>query len=284
MRRIHPAYVFIIAIMMFLPGCQNQSLSESKGKLFIIGGGNRSQELVNAMISLSEMAKSGYAVVLPYSSEEPGEASSYISEQLHTGGVSQVYTVYAPSDSILRPSQLDTIRNAALIYITGGDQNKFMALAKKNDLIRIIRSAWQDGSMIAGTSAGAAVMSKKMITGNSLLYPDYTGDFPSIEANNIETTEGLGLLSTTIIDQHFIKRQRMNRLISVALENPGYQCIGIDESTALYVYNGIATIYGENQIIAMINEQGSTVSKHGLLGGKLDHISILLPGESFPLN
>jgi len=269
---------------MFLPGCQNQSLSESKGKLFIIGGGNRSQELVNAMISLSEMAKSGYAVVLPYSSEEPGEASSYISEQLHTGGVSQVYTVYAPSDSILRPSQLDTIRNAALIYITGGDQNKFMALAKKNDLIRIIRSAWQDGSMIAGTSAGAAVMSKKMITGNSLLYPDYTGDFPSIEANNIETTEGLGLLSTTIIDQHFIKRQRMNRLISVALENPGYQCIGIDESTALYVYNGIATIYGENQIIAMINEQGSTVSKHGLLGGKLDHISILLPGESFPLN
>jgi cyanophycinase len=122
-----------------------------------------------------------------------------------------------------------------------------------------------------------------MITGNEFKHPVYTGDFPTIEANNIELKPGLGLLSDIIIDQHFVKRQRMNRLITVSLENPGKTCIGIDESTALLVRPGSAEVVGESQVILIRHREADTRIVNGLLGGRNMELSVYLPGDTLKL-
>ena len=89
-------------------------------------------------------------------------------------------------------------------------------------LIEIYRA----GAVIGGTSAGAAIMSKVMITGDELINKDSTNIFLAILKGNVQTIEGLGFLDQVIIDQHFVKRKRLNRLISVVLENPTLPGIG----------------------------------------------------------
>lgn len=274
--------VFLI-ITFITQSCGNKTEVDSSGSLFIIGGGSRPQYLVEEMVSRSNITDEDYAVILPYSSEVPVEACEYITEQLSDAGITNIHQVYFDNDTILSKKQKELIGNAKLIYITGGDQNRFMKVSKKNGLKSLLQKAHSEGAMIAGTSAGAAVMSEKMITGNSHKYPEYTGDFPTIEADNIEIKEGLGFVKQSIIDQHFIVRQRLNRLISVAMENPQYQCIGIDESTALFVNNNQATVLGQSQVICLTNSMVSTVNAKGQLGGTLDQITVYLPGDSFSI-
>jgi len=114
------------------------------------------------------------------------------------------------------------LKGAKLIYISGGDQNKFMKIVLNTPVCTAIHQAYKRGAVIAGTSAGAAVMSEKMITGDiykstksdSILYENYTDEYSSIKAHSIVIAKGLGLVKSLIIDQHFIKRMRMNRLIA----------------------------------------------------------------------
>jgi cyanophycinase len=158
-----------------------------------------------------------------------------------------------------------------------------MKIVGKGPIYKAIHDAYNNGSTIAGTSAGAAVMSKKMITGNNLKHPDYNGKFPTIEPENIEVTEGLGMVDKIIVDQHFIKRQRLNRLISVALENPDEVCVGIDESTAIVVTGNNFKVAGENQVVVLRNPKKSKKVQGKLLGGNGLLIDVLLPGETWQM-
>lgn len=135
--------------------------------------------------------------------------------------------------------------------------------------------------MIAGTSAGAAVQSQLMITGDQNNHPEYTGYFKTIESENIITTPGLGFLKNTLIDQHFIKRQRLNRLISACIDHPDYMGIGIDESTAIYVKGGIALVCGLSQVIVLECDEENTYIADGLQGAEDMKLSVYLPGQSF---
>ena len=72
-----------------------------------------------------------------------------------------------------------------------------------------------------------------MMTGNQLRDKEYSSAVPVIWRNNIEIVEGLGLLDSVIVDQHFIVRSRNNRLLAAVLDNPKLEGIGIDESTAI---------------------------------------------------
>ena len=179
-------------------------------------------------------------------------------------------------------AKIDSIRNAQLIYITGGNQNTFMEIAKHTPLIPAIQHAYRKGATIAGTSAGAAMMSEDMITGDEFKHPEYTGNFRTIEANNMEVEKGLGLIQSAIIDQHFIKRMRMNRLITVILEHPEKVGIGIDESTAILVEDNHAKIFGIGQVVVFRHTSKETRVRNGLLAGSLE-MSIYLPGEGFTI-
>jgi cyanophycinase len=69
-----------------------------------------------------------------------------------------------------------------------------------------------------------------MITGD--------GDFTVIDGGQVAVREGLGLVPGVIVDQHFVKRQRENRLFGLVLKHPEERGVGIDEDTALLVTNG----------------------------------------------
>jgi cyanophycinase len=135
--------------------------------------------------------------------------------------------------------------------------------------------------MIAGTSAGVAVMSDKMITGKELKYPEYSPTFKTIEADNLELNTGLNLLGNAVIDQHFLIRSRHNRLLTAILEYPDLIGIGIDEATALFIVNGVAEVIGESQVLVLKNPEKKKRLVKGKLGGRNISIDIYLPGDKF---
>jgi cyanophycinase len=274
----------IAAICCFLlPACIDKN-ENVKGTIFIIGGGNRTDDMMNELVDLSGIRNDGYIYVLPMASSDPDSAIIWAREDFLTAGVSKVPGYNFMGGETPPKPQLDSLRNARLIYISGGDQSRFMSVVLNTPLMDAIHEAYKNGSVIAGTSAGAAVMSKKMITGNQKKHPEADAGFVTIEAENIEITEGLGLLKDVIIDQHFIKRQRLNRLIAVSIENPEELCIGIDESTAIVVKRKNIRVTGAGQVISIRNRSAAKTVKNGMLGTDKLQISVYLPGQSFNLD
>jgi cyanophycinase len=260
------------------------SRTNTQGKLFIIGGGQMPPAMVDKIIEVSGISKGSYGIILPMASIEPDTAIIDTKLDFTNQGCSNIFGLRYSKGQPVTQSFIDSIRNAGLIYISGGDQSRFMDIIAGTPVQKTIHEAFENGSLICGTSAGAAVMSKKMITGNELKYPGDSSNFNSIETNNIEIIEGLGMLKTVIIDQHFIKRKRLNRLISVCLENPENMCVGIDESTAILVDRNKATVYGLRQVIVLHHSGSATKIENGLPGARNLKLDVCLPGESFQIN
>ncbi|MCX8009997.1 MAG: cyanophycinase, partial [Ignavibacteria bacterium] len=182
-------------------------------------------------------------------------------------------------------STLAKLNGAKGIYFGGGDQSLLTKALLGTKFLDKIKEIYKVGGVISGTSAGAAVMSKIMITGDELLNKDTTNPFNSIRKENIKTTEGFGFIESAIIDQHFVKRKRLNRLISVVLENPKLLGIGIDESTAIVVNpNNTFEVLGEASVL-VFNASKSKVrtDKHGNLSGDDINLKILINGDRFDL-
>ena len=278
MKKIVPLASAILSI--FLTSCTDNNKSV-QGTLFIIGGGDRTVEMMNALVDLSGIRNNGYMYVLPMASSVPDSAIIWAREDFIAAGISRVQGYNFLPDQTPPKPQLDSLRNARLIYISGGDQARFMSVVLNTPVMNAIHEAYKNGSVIAGTSAGAAVMSKKMITGNQKKHPEADAGFVTIEADNIEITEGLGLLKEVIIDQHFIRRQRLNRLVAASIENPEEQCVGIDESTAIIVKGNNARVTGEGQVVSIRNRNAIKKEQDGLLGTENLQISVYLAGQSF---
>ena len=146
-------------------------------------------------------------------------------------------------------------------------------------IYKAIHKAYNNGSTIAGTSAGAAVMSKYMITGQHLIDTAAKDGFNKLWDKNIEFSEGLGLLQNTIIDQHFIKRNRYARLISSLAAHPEMTCLGIDESTAVIVHGNKATIAGDGQVIRLSKPKNLKATDKGLLKFSQAEFGIFTSGD-----
>lgn len=148
-------------------------------------------------------------------------------------------------------------------------------------------ASYLDMHVVGGTSAGAAVMSTPMLTGDERApggaRRDTTQSFITIAREDVVVTNGLGLLHGAIVDQHFLRRKRHNRLISVVLEHPPALAIGIDESTALVVEPGKPwSIIGESAAIVYDARQ-ATVTPTGapILGATDIRMHVLPAGSSF---
>lgn len=280
---------FALLAFLLLVGCNNgekpntEKENVSKGKLFIIGGGSRPPSMIEKLVEISEINKKGYGIILPMSSAEPDSAVYYAKLQFTDLGINNITGINFSKDKPSTQQQLDSLKNASMIYISGGDQNKFMDIVLNTPIEAAIKEAYKNGSIIAGTSAGAAVMSKRMITGNELKHQEYEETFRHIESDNIEISEGLGLIETAIIDQHFVKRSRYNRLLSAVIEYPEVLGIGIDESTAIIVEGDSAEVIGVSQVILLRNKDNSKINMEGLLGAENLRIDVLLPGSKFSM-
>lgn len=249
-----------------------QTKATPKGTLFIIGGGNRSDELIKQLVSTAKLSSRDYIVILPMASEIPDTGFKYISQQLRIHTHLPIRNFDFNKHDTEDVKWVDSVANAKLIYILGGDQNRFMKAVLHTPVYAAIHKAYTTGSTIAGTSAGAAVMSKFMITGVQLKDSKYNETFNKLWDKNIEFSEGLGLLEHTIIDQHFLKRNRYNRIISALAAKPGYMGVGIDESTAIIVKGNKATVVGDSQVLRFKSPANARTTASGLL--KFKHIDL----------
>jgi cyanophycinase len=272
--------LFPLALILLV--CSFDQAQNPKGKLFIIGGGNRSDKLMSQLLSISSLQKKDYIVVLPMSSEEPDSAYIYFKEQVQKLTSNPIVMLNFNKSTATNQVLVDSLQKAKLIFISGGDQSRFMGVVSNTPVFKAIHQAYQNGSTIAGTSAGAAVMCEHMITGNQKLETKYTETFNNIRYDNLETAAGLGLIKNVIIDQHFLKRSRYNRLISGLVEFPTHIGIGIDESTAIIVRNKEIEIAGESEVIVVTNPKGITKApRNNAVGIKNIDMSVYYEGQKF---
>jgi len=122
---------------------------------------------------------------------------------------------------------LRIIDSSTGIFITGGNQLRLSTILGGTPVARRIRSLNAGGVHVAGTSAGAAIVSEHMIAGGR------SGSSP--RESGVELAPGLGLTNRAIIDQHFNQRQRMGRLLAALSFNPFACGLGIDENTAGFI-------------------------------------------------
>ncbi len=275
-------FLFLFSIVCFV-SLFSQSKRRPEGSLFIIGGGDRTETLMKAMMQTAQLMPDDYVAVLPMSGEEPDTSYYYFKWDIELYCKNTIANLNFTKETANDKKMLDSLLGAKLIFITGGDQNRFMEIVLGTPIYDVIHQAYQNGSVIAGTSAGAAVMSEHMITGNQLLDTTYYSTFYSIVDNNIEFKVGLGLAENLIVDQHFVARSRYNRLFSAMSEFPGILCVGIDEATALVVHGKKGSVAGESQVVYMKNRGKISRDKNNYLRFENVRIKIFVPGDSFKI-
>ncbi|WP_250318137.1 cyanophycinase [Pedobacter sp. B4-66] len=274
--------VLVFALMLISCVSVAQQKASPKGSLFIIGGGSRSTELVQKLIKTANMTAKDYMVVLPMSSGDPIGSFNAIKEELSSQASNSIGYLNFTAQNANNKQWLDSLSNAKLIFITGGDQSRFMKVVLNTSIYKAIHDAYNNGATVAGTSAGAAVMSKYMITGNQLVGDTaYSATFNKLLDKNIEFEQGLGLLTSVIIDQHFVRRSRYNRLISALAAHPSFDCVGIDEGTAIIVKGKKIEVAGESQVLRIADPKNLKTTKTGHIKMESLRFNMFTEGDVF---
>ncbi len=264
-------------------------LYSQNGWLVIIGGGKRPDYVMKEIINLAGGSKSQILIV-PAASEDQLDSSLYARHQFETCGAENVRYILMKKENVDSPENLEVLKRSKAIFFTGGDQNRLTSFLLGTKFLEEIKKIYMEGGVISGTSAGAAVMSKIMITGDELLIKEEKKDeeqsFRVIKRNNIKSAEGFGFLEKVIIDQHFIKRKRLNRLISIVIENPQLIGIGIDEETAIIVEKWKRfRVLGEGTVMIFDARKATEISedRNGNISVRNMRVHILKSGETFDL-
>lgn len=147
------------------------------------------------------------------------------------------------------PAVLELVRSYGSVYFTGGDQTLITRTlapeGRETPLLQAIRAAYAAGGLVAGSSAGAAMMSDTMIEGGTSLEASTFGVVADPDKPGLLLGRGLGFFRWGIVDQHFIKRGRFGRLVVAMAESSTAHGFGVDENTALFVDGTRAHVVGE---------------------------------------
>jgi cyanophycinase len=251
------------------------------GRLFIVGGGPQPPALVQEFVELAGGARAKI-VVFAMASASGLKSGEEKAADLRKLGASSI-NVYVNAAQANTDSVVALLDGATGIWFGGGDQSLLTKALRGTKTERAIHAIYQKGGVIGGTSAGAAVMSAVMLTGDER-HPGGArppADSTSANANltvardNVVTDSGFALLSNAIVDQHFLRRKRHNRLISLVLEQPVHLGVGIDESTALIVEpDGRWRIAGASVAVVYDARRGAITPAGATLGatGMLMHV------------
>lgn len=225
--------------------------------LLIIGG---AEDKVGRVTILRRFVRLGGGrkaklVVIPTASSVADEVVEVYSTVFNRLGCHDVTAVNpanraASSD----PALVEIIDNATGIFLSGGNQLKLSQLIVGTPLGAAILRAYERGAVIAGTSAGASIMSQFMISmGEEGVTP---------RQRSSQLTVGLGLIPGVIVDQHFDQRARYGRLLSLVAGSPSLLGMGIDEDTAAEVTNGTElTVVGSGAVF-VVDARGAVTDAH----------------------
>lgn len=216
-----------------------------KGKLLIIGGAedlgdeapmieqNREADRYEILRELLPAAKHQRIEIITTGSQIPDRVKRIYKHAFHRVGYQNPGFMNIQDKIEAHEKQyLKRAEEAAGVFFTGGDQFRIATILGGTKIIKIIKQRYHEDKnfLIAGTSAGAMVMSFVMIAGGGL------GE--TLIGKNLSTSSGLGIIQDCIIDTHFIKRGRFGRLAHAIIMNPDQLGIGLGENTALVIKDG----------------------------------------------
>jgi cyanophycinase len=223
-----------------------------RGYLFIVGGGPQPPALVQRFVDLAGGRGKAKIVVFAMASSDGRASGEEKAADLRKLGA-QAENIYVDHDEANSDAVVQRMAGVTGVWFGGGDQLLLTRALLGTRVERAIHERYRAGAVIGGTSAGAAVMSTPMLTGEEThvggVRPpaDSTDAFMTIARDNVVTVNGFGLIEGAVVDQHFLRRRRHNRLISVVLEKAPHLGVGIDESTALIVHpDGHWSVLGES--------------------------------------
>jgi cyanophycinase len=227
----------------------------------------------------------GRVLAFPQASERP-EAGDEIRQELLALGLGRVAIAAVDRAAADTEDGAALAREVTGVYFGGGDQARLMAVLRGTRLEAALHARYREGAVVAGTSAGAAVMSRTMITGDERRPYSKDESWQTIEADNVVTAEGIGFLEDVVVDQHFVRRRRHNRLISLVLERPALLGLAIDEETAVWVKPGReAEVVGEGAVL-VLDAQGADAQRDasgtGLRAANL-RLHVLREGAQYDL-
>ncbi|WP_332852923.1 cyanophycinase [Duganella sp. S19_KUP01_CR8] len=216
-----------------------------KGTLVIIGG-NLRQDNADVWQRIVQLAGGPGArvAVLPSAAADPAPVGAAIVGFLKQYGADAFLVPLAVklADSDFRkaaddPELAAAVRGAGGVFFVGGDQARITQALVREDGSRsaVLDAVWElyrNGGVVAGSSAGAAIMSSTMFYAPNTVFATLRGGV----TEGREIAPGLGFIGDDVfVDQHLLVRGRFARMIPAMLKK-GYKFgLGIDENTAMVV-------------------------------------------------
>lgn len=251
---------------------------QSTGPCLAIGGAEdkvNDRSILATFLQLAGGSAARIAIVPTASSmENGGERYRRIFSEMGAASVDSV-PIMSREDANGR-IPLVAISEATGIFLTGGNQMRLSAMMGGSDAEALIRARHNAGAIVAGTSAGASILSAHMVAMGA--------SGPSPRLRMAQMVAGFGLVPDMIIDQHFRQRDRIGRLLALVAANPSLLGVGIDEDTGILIdERGVMEVIGRQSItivdgrrmvsdIAEVKAQGgisvSNANLHVLTAGR----------------
>ncbi|HEX8503147.1 MAG TPA: cyanophycinase [Pyrinomonadaceae bacterium] len=253
------------------------------GPLVIIGGAEDREggcEVLSEFVRLAGGARARL-VIISAASDAPQEVSALYEQTFRRLGARQASALDVRSRAEANDDEaVAAIASATGVFFTGGNQLRITRLLGGTRLDTALHRRRGEGLVVAGTSAGAAMMSSVMIVGSA---PTMT-----LRAGMVELGSGLGFLPGVLVDQHFEQRGRLRRLLAAIAQHPHELGVGVDEDTGLVVDGHTFKVFGAGSV-TVVDAGGVThtnlgrAERHDLLAICGVRIHILPAGYRFDL-
>lgn len=223
-----------------------------EGPLIIIGGHEDKEGEKVILNAVAERLNGGRLVLATIASHEPDGYFETYQKAFAALGVSDLVELYVQDRAETHEEdKIALLEGAAGVFFSGGDQLRISSQIRDTPIEARIRQIWREGGVLAGTSAGASVMSDTMMVRGASAETHRIGD--------LRMAPGLGLVRDVIIDQHFAERGRIGRLLGAVAQSPRVLGVGIDEDTAIIVEGDAFRVIG-NGAVYVVDAEGVTAS------------------------
>ncbi len=221
----------------------------ASGSLIIMGGGPEPESAIKRLIERAGGPKAKI-VVLAQPHEEVSPSVAKLRPFFQKLGAENVDAPDSTDPKVI----LKSLENAKGVFLSGGNQFLFMTrFPESSGVPAAIRKVYSEGGVVSGTSAGASLLAEWMPGAKTPTETDLRR-FPE------GTEKGLYCLPGAIFDQHFLKRNRIQRMTQNLLSRPGTWGLGVDERGWCEIRNGVVRAeLGQSLLFAPNGKNGFNI-------------------------
>ncbi|MDR7268047.1 cyanophycinase [Pelomonas saccharophila] len=254
------------------------------GTVIVIGGALKADSDAVWQRIVDEAGGAGAAIaVFPTAAYEPERIAAQIVAALNRCGARAETVPLAPhlegvdlAATLNDPALIARVAASRAVFFSGGAQEYLVDTlqpgGKSTAMLDAIRAVFAAGGVIAGTSAGAAVMSR-------LMFRDAMDNLAVLRGQwraGQEYDRGFGFVAPDLlIDQHFLKRGRIGRMLP-ALLGLGYRLgLGVDENAAVVIKGTeLEVIGGSGAVLVDLGEatHDAALPAFNLCGARLSYL------------